>query len=110
MPVRQREEVQEVLPEVKPLTGAAPSQADGRPARLSFPTGDRVSTKREDRAIAELPMDGMQALNIGLTHLDKLAYIGGSSSGWFGNSSVEFDPVNRERWMNRKAKGGLKLF
>jgi enterochelin esterase family protein len=41
----------------------------------------RVSTRREDRAIAGLSMGGGQALNVGLAHLDRFAYLGVFSMG-----------------------------
>ncbi len=40
----------------------------------------RVSTKREDRAIAGLSMGGLESLSIGLNNPDKFAYVGGFSS------------------------------
>lgn len=43
--------------------------------------GYRVKTGREDRAIAGLSMGGAQALNVGLTNLDKFAWIGSFSAG-----------------------------
>ena len=41
----------------------------------------RVSTKREDSAIAGLSMGGQEALTVGLTHTDRFAWIGGFSAG-----------------------------
>lgn len=41
----------------------------------------RVSTRREDRAIAGLSMGGGQALSVGLAHLDRFAYLGVFSMG-----------------------------
>lgn len=41
----------------------------------------RVSTKREDRAIAGLSMGGAESLAIGLNHTDLFAWIGAFSSG-----------------------------
>lgn len=43
----------------------------------------RVSSKREDRAVAGLSMGGAESLFVGLTNLDKFAYIGAFSSGGF---------------------------
>lgn len=43
----------------------------------------RVLTDRAHRAMAGLSMGGMQTLNIGMSHLDKFAYIGVFSSGLF---------------------------
>ena len=39
----------------------------------------RISSQREDRAIAGLSMGGWQAINIGLANLDKFAWIGSFS-------------------------------
>jgi hypothetical protein len=47
----------------------------------------RTKADREHRAIAGLSMGGGQALQIGLTNLDKFAHIGGFSAAAFG-----FDP------------------
>jgi enterochelin esterase-like enzyme len=44
----------------------------------------RTKADREHRAIAGLSMGGGQALQIGLTNLDKFAYIGGFSAAAFG--------------------------
>lgn len=43
---------------------------------MSYP----VRTDRESRALAGLSMGGGQALNFGLTHLDRFAWVGGFSS------------------------------
>lgn len=45
----------------------------------------RVKTDRENRALAGLSMGGIQTLNIGIPNLDKFAYLGVFSSGWFAN-------------------------
>ena len=41
----------------------------------------RVLTDRDNRAIAGLSMGGGQSLTIGLTNLDRYAYVGSFSSG-----------------------------
>jgi enterochelin esterase-like enzyme len=46
-----------------------------------------VKADAENRAIAGLSMGGGQALNIGLKHLDKFAWVGGFSSALFGASN-----------------------
>jgi enterochelin esterase-like enzyme len=46
-----------------------------------------VQPDPEHRAVAGLSMGGGQALTIGLTHLDKFAWIGGFSSALFGNQA-----------------------
>lgn len=45
----------------------------------------RVKTDRDNRALAGLSMGGIQTLNIGIPNLDKFAYFGVFSSGWFAN-------------------------
>src|ERR1051325_7462408 len=44
----------------------------------------RVSTGKNDRAIAGLSMGGGQTLNIAVPHLDLFGYVGVYSSGLFG--------------------------
>ena len=43
----------------------------------------RVKSDRENRALAGLSMGGIHTLNAGLANLDKFAYLGVFSSGWF---------------------------
>lgn len=43
----------------------------------------KVYTDREHRALAGLSMGGIQTLDIGIPNLDKFAYLGVFSSGWF---------------------------
>ncbi|MDE6638422.1 MAG: esterase [Muribaculaceae bacterium] len=45
----------------------------------------RVKPGRENRALAGLSMGGIQTLNTGIPNLDKFAYLGVFSSGWFAN-------------------------
>ncbi len=45
----------------------------------------RVKPGRENRALAGLSMGGIQTLNIGIPNIDKFAYLGVFSSGWFAN-------------------------
>ena len=45
----------------------------------------RVKPGRENRALAGLSMGGIQTLYIGIPNLDKFAYLGVFSSGWFAN-------------------------
>ena len=45
----------------------------------------RVKTGRENRALAGLSMGSIQTLNTGIPNLDKFAYLGVFSSGWFAN-------------------------
>ena len=49
----------------------------------------RVSSKRDDRAIAGLSMGGAETLFTGLTNLDKFAYIGAFSSGGLPVNKLE---------------------
>ena len=53
----------------------------------------RVSTDREDRAIAGLSMGGSQSLIIGLGHLDRFAWIGAFSSG---GSNLDFSELGSD--------------
>lgn len=45
----------------------------------------RIKPGRENRALAGLSMGGIQTLNTGIPNLDKFAYLGVFSSGWFAN-------------------------
>ncbi len=47
----------------------------------------RVKPGRENRALAGLSMGGIQTLNTGIPNLDKFAYLGVFSSGWFAKSN-----------------------
>jgi enterochelin esterase-like enzyme len=60
-----------------------------------------VKADRESRAIAGLSMGGGQAINFGLKHLDKFAWIGGFSSalGFGGNAAnriTDADDANKK--------------
>ena len=75
----------------------------------------RVSTDRNDRAIAGLSMGGGQTLNIGIPNLEKFAYIGVYSSGVFGITSTNrnspaFEDQHKDILANAKLRKGLKLF
>lgn len=48
----------------------------------------RVKTDRENRALAGLSMGGIQTLDTGLPNLDKFAYLGVFSSGWWANPTA----------------------
>ncbi len=47
----------------------------------------RVKPGRDNRALAGLSMGGIQTLNTGIPNLDKFAYLGVFSSGWFAKSN-----------------------
>jgi enterochelin esterase-like enzyme len=72
-----------------------------------------VKAGREHRAIAGLSMGGGQALSIGLTHLDRFAWVGGFSSALFGRSGdLISDPANAAKtlrllWLSCGTKDGL---
>lgn len=78
-----------------------------------------VYTDREHRALAGLSMGGGQSLNIGLSHIDSFAYIGGFSSapntnqfGGLSNSPLLPDPdFAKEKlklfWLGCGSKDGL---
>jgi enterochelin esterase family protein len=73
----------------------------------------RVSANRENRAIAGLSMGGAESLFIGLTNLDRFAYVGGFSSGGFPADKPEevIPPFNRKDlkvlWMACGTEDGL---
>ncbi|MBV9849696.1 MAG: esterase [Armatimonadetes bacterium] len=69
----------------------------------------RVSADRTHRAIAGLSMGGLQTLNIALPHLDKFAYVGVFSSGWFGQTAEQIEQEHRDALDNAAAKKGLRL-
>ncbi len=48
----------------------------------------RVKPGRDNRALAGLSMGGIQTLNTGIPNLDKFAYLGVFSSGWFAKSNL----------------------
>lgn len=51
----------------------------------------RVLTDLQSRAIARLSMGGGQAFTIGLTHLDRFAWIGEFSSGLLGSADFRIE-------------------
>jgi enterochelin esterase-like enzyme len=69
----------------------------------------RVLTDRPNRAIAGLSMGGGQALNIGLPHLDRFAYLGVFSSGVPANVADAWERQHLAELDNPAAKRGLKL-
>jgi len=79
----------------------------------------RVSTERQDRAIAGLSMGGSQTLNIAIPNLDKFAYFGVYSSGVFrnrsrggrggGDTGPTWEERNQEFLDRADWKPGLKL-
>jgi len=79
----------------------------------------RVSTNRKHRAMAGLSMGGGQTLNIGISHLQKFAYLGVFSSGVFGitgrgpggaQQGPSFEEQHKAALDDAKLKKGLKLF
>jgi enterochelin esterase-like enzyme len=70
----------------------------------------RVRSGRNNRAIAGLSMGGFQALNISMAHLDKFAYIGVFSSGWFGETPESIESKFGAGLDNANAKKGLRVF
>jgi enterochelin esterase family protein len=64
----------------------------------------RVSTKREDRALAGLSMGGAEALLVGLNHLDLFAWVGAFSAGGAPQKFEDGWPA-----LDAKANGKLKL-
>jgi enterochelin esterase family protein len=70
----------------------------------------RLLSNRNSRAIAGLSMGGMQTLNISMAHLDKFAYIGVFSSGWFRQTSEAIESEFGAELNDARAKKGLRLF
>jgi len=70
----------------------------------------RVIADRPHRAIAGLSMGGLQTLNIALPNLDRFAYVGIFSSGWFNGSDAQFVKEHGAALDNASWKKGLKLF
>jgi enterochelin esterase-like enzyme len=62
----------------------------------------RVSSKREDRAIAGLSMGGWQSLSIGMNHLEQFAWIG-SFSGAVDEKEIR-KPLENAADTNAKLK------
>jgi enterochelin esterase-like enzyme len=57
----------------------------------------RVSSKREDRAIAGLSMGGAESLLVGLNHIDTFAWIGSFSAGGLDPEfALDFPALNAE--------------
>ncbi|MDE7346141.1 MAG: esterase [Muribaculaceae bacterium] len=76
----------------------------------------RVKPGRENRALAGLSMGGIQTLNTGIPNLDKFAYLGVFSSGWFANPNPFGVNMDSEKYYDMlKANkdsynDGLKVF
>jgi enterochelin esterase family protein len=84
----------------------------------------RVQTDRAHRAIAGLSMGGAHTLYIGISNLDKFAYLGVFSSGLLGTFPIRlpgsaseapapdqtWENENRAQLQNASLKKGLKLF
>ncbi len=58
----------------------------------------RVKKSRDGRALAGLSMGGIQTLNTGIPNLDKFAYLGVFSSGWFANPNPFGVKMDTERY------------
>lgn len=69
----------------------------------------RIIADRPHRAIAGLSMGGLQTLNIALPHLDKFAYVGIFSSGWFNGSDAQFVKEHGGALDNASWKKGLRV-
>jgi enterochelin esterase family protein len=70
----------------------------------------RALADREHTALAGLSMGGIQTLNIGLTNLNRFAYLGVFSSGWFPQAREKFEKENTAKLDDAEAKKGLRLF
>jgi len=77
----------------------------------------RVFTDQKHRALAGLSMGGGQTLAIGMTHLDRFAYLGVFSAGTFSTAPGSFgrqggptwEEMHKEFLDNAALKKGLKL-
>lgn len=76
----------------------------------------RVRTDRESRALAGLSMGGIHTLNTGIPNLDKFAYLGVFSSGWWANPTPFGMPHDTEKYYQilkdnkEKFNSDLKVF
>ena len=70
----------------------------------------RVRSGRNNTAIAGLSMGGFQTLNISMAHLDKFAYIGVFSSGWFRETPESIESKFGAGLDDANAKKGLRVF
>jgi enterochelin esterase family protein len=70
----------------------------------------RVRSDRKSRAIAGLSMGGMQTLNISMAHLDRFAYIGVFSAGWFRQTPEAIESEFGAGLNDARAKKGLRVF
>jgi enterochelin esterase family protein len=111
---------------VMPAGHTSPQFAMGSPGALTGPfekdfsqdilpyveSHYRVLTDREHRAIAGLSMGGMHTLNLAFSNLDRFAYIGVFSSGWFDaaqNGANGPETRYAAALDDARAKKGLKL-
>lgn len=70
----------------------------------------RVKTDRASRALAGLSMGGLQTLDIGLTHLDRFAWLGVFSSGWFPENRAKFEKEQQTLLKDPETNKKLALF
>jgi enterochelin esterase-like enzyme len=70
----------------------------------------RVVADGEHTAIAGLSMGGIQTLNISLTNLNRFAYVGVFSSGWFPPAREAFERQHATQLGDAASKKGLKLY
>lgn len=76
----------------------------------------RVKPGKENRALAGLSMGGIQTLNTGIPNLDKFAYLGVFSSGWFASPNPFGVQMDSEKYYDILTKNkdafndGLKVF
>ena len=76
----------------------------------------RVKPGKENRALAGLSMGGIQTLNTGIPNLDKFAYLGVFSSGWFANPNPFGVVMDSEKYYDMLSdrkdsyNDGLKVF
>jgi enterochelin esterase family protein len=70
----------------------------------------RVRSDRNSRAIAGLSMGGAQTLNISMGDLDKFAYIGVFSAGWFRQTPEAIETEFAAGMNDVRLRKGLRLF
>ena len=70
----------------------------------------RVRSDRNSRAIAGLSMGGAQTLNISMGDLDKFAYIGVFSAGWFRQTPEAIETEFAAGLTDVRLRKGLRLF
>ncbi len=105
-----REQVAGVVRQAYPVAGATSQEFEEVVIYELIPYIDanfRTIADRDHRALAGLSLGGGQAYRIGLTHLDKFAYVGGFSPALGGlNVKTSYNGIMADA---AKFNGGIKL-